>query len=714
VSWLSGWGGSRRRGGSSRAVMQIAREVVEHRRSVQGALNEVRHPAVLDGLADADFERLDAAIVDYAPTHRDYAIVLARLTHAAARAKGFDRQIVDAALRLDSLLPPDDPSREREKLLRDAYVIAQRAGYVPGGRLALARLGQRAVHAGDTERARILLQQQLDLANETHDTIAEVESALVLGDLLWREGDVNGAHALFRRAGRSAQRLDHPRGIAEALTRQIELMGPDTGLETLAALQRQALDAAQRTSDLGLQSRLVLRLAETLLRNGKRDEAIAQLERGRDIARQIGDLSLESQCLTALVEAERQSGRLHSVAEQERDLLQLEERLGDRGEAAARAVELGATYLMLGEPDQAAEIYERALSLATALNDPALEQRALSGLGFACAGVGRAADALDYLMHALDLATEAGDVAHQAQWLGAIGQTLWRFNQPDDALHATQRALALARRVDDTDLQVAMLSLLGRIYVADRQTSRARECFSRALDLSRRLGLTEEQIQLLAALADLASEARQSAQATTLYEQALRLATETGDRAGAVRLHGRLGRLAQRNRDTLTALDHYRRAVTLAETIDRPQLLNQALQHLATLQHAIGDPEALASYDQALRLTRQVGDRLGEARTLLNLGTLMSMDGQPEEGLSQLYQAARLAGELGPSGAELAERAEAAIVAAGGYPPGPGEMRDPEEMYGPFAHHFSPHVVAGNTLHQNGDAVYHEATLPPD
>jgi hypothetical protein len=170
-SWLSRLGG-RGRGSGAGALIQIAREVVSRRRSLQGALNEVRHPGVLDAISDDDFRYLDVTIAERALSDREFALVLARLTHTAARAKGFERQTVDAALRLDSLLPSDDPSREREKLLRAAYAAAQRSGYLKGGRLTLARLGYRSLEAGDTERARALFQQQLDIAPDQSDAPA--------------------------------------------------------------------------------------------------------------------------------------------------------------------------------------------------------------------------------------------------------------------------------------------------------------------------------------------------------------------------------------------------------------------------------------------------------------------------------------------------------------------------------------------------------------
>jgi tetratricopeptide (TPR) repeat protein len=690
--------------------MQIAHEVVERRRSVQGALNEVRHPAVLDALSDEDFYILDEVIEDHADDDPEYAIVLARLAHAAARAKGYDRFIVDAALTLDLLLPTDDPSREREQLLRDAYVIAQRDNYVQGGRLALARLGQRSAEADDFERARILLSQQLDIADESADSPVEVDSALLLGDIHRRAGDQIVAQSFYRRAGRAAQALEYHHGVAEALVRQLDVMDESTNVETLTALQRQALDAAQRTADLSLQSRIVLALAESLARSGRIEEVVPQLETGVSLARQIGDLSIESRCLMALIAAERRLGRLDSVADRQRELLELEERLGNRPAAASWALRLGTSYLDLGRPNLAADAFSRARSLATSIADSRIEQRALGGLGASFTLLDRPADALDHLMQALTLARRDGDLQHEAQWLASIGQALWRFDQPTDALRALTEALGIARRIDDGDLQANVLALLGQIYASTGQIPRARECYHRALDLNRRMGQTGEEVHLLTALGGLALETRQMGQATALYEQALQIAMDSGDRVSATRLHGRLGSIGQRQRDFTAALDHYRRAVDLAETLDHPTLLRQALIHLATVQHSVSDHGAVNTYRRALNLAQQQGDAQSEALIRLNLGLMLSTNGHRDDGLDHLYRAAALATELGPAGADLATRAEEAIAAAGGVTGSDAPWADSRSA---LASPPSPSGESHRSSLFDDDELYRETTLPP-
>jgi tetratricopeptide (TPR) repeat protein len=703
MSRLSG----RSRHGGGGALIQIAREVVGRRRSVQGALNEVRHPAVLDALADEDFRALDTIISERITSDREFSVVLARLSHAAARAKGFDRQIVDAALRLDALLPADDPSREREKLLRDAYGAAQRAGYVRGGRQALARLGRRALDAGDDERGRILLQQQVDLGPESSDGTDEVESAMALGELLRRGGDTAGAQTLYRRAGRSAQRLDYYRGVAEALSRQIDIRRNEIDLETLATLQRQALDAAERTMDRVLQSGILLDLAETLDRLNRREEAVGFLETGLEISREMGDYTLETRCLTALTGIERRLGKLQSVATRESELWRAEERLGNRAAAADWAVQVGTSLLSLGRADQATEAFERALSLAAAVADQAIEQRALGGLGIVHTTLGHPVDALNHLMRALELARQEGDTSHEAQWLGSIGQALWKFDQPDEAIRAINQAIGAARRIDDEELQAGMLTLLGQIHGSNRQATRARDCFTRALELNRRLGRTDEEIATLSALGNLALDAGQTSQAIGLYEQALSLAASTGERAAATRLYGRLGRIAQRRGDHEAALEALGHAVGLAERLDQPALHSQALQHLATARDAAGDPQAIETYRQALALCRELDDSYGEALMRLNLGGLLSVNGQRDEGIQHLRRASSLAAELGPAGAKLRERSTSLLAATTAVATGPSSRpRSGERVEHNENERDAP-------LPRRDDEVYREATLPP-
>jgi len=657
-SWMEKLAGKGRRGGNG-VLVQIAREVVGRRRSLQGAISEVRHPAVLDALSDDDFRILDDLIEERIASDREFAQVLARLTHAAAHAKGFDRQTVDAALRLDTLLPADDPGREREKLLRDAYKAAQRAGYVQGGRRALGRLGNRAAAASDNERARVLLQQQLDLGSESTDTEDEVASALRLGDFILRDGNSQGAMELYERAGRSSERLGFTRGIADSLMRRLDTGRDSLTLEERSGMEEEALRAAIDLRDDAILAQLIGQHAHTLLELQRFEDAVVHLEDGLDVARELGDLELENACLAMLSDVEQKIGRFDTAVERQRDLVQIEERLGNMPAAASDAIHYGSTLLTLGRYEDAREVFERAISLSGEAGDRRLQQRAYGGLGVTLSSMNRPADALNSLMQALDLARATGDVAHEAQWLGSIGEALWKFDQRDDAVRAIEQAIEAAQRADDVDLQAGMLSLLGQIYLAERNVRQSVEHYNDALDLYRRLGRQDEEVAVLSQLGTMAMDVNQIQDAMALYGEALDVAAQSGQRAAAVRLYGRLARLAQRQGDTNAALDALTQAVEIAETTDQPLLLNQALQHLAVAQDVAGDPDALDTYEQALRLSREVGDEYGEALMLTNVGARLLAENARRDALEVLEHAIHLADDLGVAGEKLADRARA-------------------------------------------------------
>ena len=664
-SWIEKLANKGRKGGNG-VLVQISREVVGRKRSINGAISEVRHPAVLDALSDDDFSILADLIDERLASDREFSQVLARLTHAAAHAKGFDRQTVDAALQLDALLPSEDPAREREKLLRDAYKAAQRAGYVHGGRRALGRLGHREMSAGDTEKARALFQQQLDLGPAANDTRDEVESAILLGDIVIRDGDSQTALALYDRAEESSRRIDYKRGLADTLLRRLEIGGENLELETRAEMEEDLLRLSTDLGDDVVLTQLIGRHASTLMALNKFEDVVAHLEDGLEVARELQDLELENACLAMLSEVEQRIGRFDNAVDRQRDLINVEERLGNMPAAAADAVHYGSTLLTLGRLEDAREVFERAIKLSEDAGDKRVAQRAYGGLGVTLSAMKHPVDALDNLMQALEIARDIDDIAHEAQWLGSIGEALWKYDQREDALRSIHQAIDAARRVDDVDLQAGMYSLLGQIALADRNVRQAVDSYHQALDLYRELGRKDEEVNVLSQLGTMAMDVGQVKDAMTLYSDALNIAAESGQRAAAVRLYGRLGRLAQKQGDLNAALVALEQAVEIAEGIDQPILYNQALQHLAMTRDKANHPAFMDTYESALRMARSVGDEYGEALMLTNVGARLLADGARRDSVEVLEHAIHLADAQGVAGERIANRARTLVREARG------------------------------------------------
>lgn len=659
-SWIERFAGKGRRGGNT-VLVQIAREVVGRKRSLQGAVSEVRHPAVLDALSDEEFVVLGEIIDERVKSDREFATVLARLTHAAAHAKSFDRETVDAALRLDALLPSDDPARDREKLLRDAYRAAQRAGYVVGGRRALARLGQRAAQVGEPERARVLLQQQLDLGPDRADSEDEVDSAIVLGDLLHRDGDTDGALELYQRASAAAQTLGYAKGQAESLVREIDLSRGRVSDQQLIELQERALGAVRKTGDQELRSNLLVDIAEMQARGGDLEGAVVKLEEALEVSRQVGDLSIENQVLEMLSTAERQLGRTEIAVSRDGERVRLGTRSG-RPSAVNDAVEHGTQLLELHRADEARSVFEEALASAMEREDAQLVQRAHGGIGVALTQLGQPTRALEHLAEALDMARANDETRHEAQWLAAIGEALWRYDQPRDAIRALQEGISASRKVSDPGIEAGILLLLGDIFAAQRAFAEARAAFETALERFERLEDVDSQIVALSSLGSIAVEARRTSNAMQYYQRALDLADEAGDREAAVRLYGRMAKVAQRVGEFEAAIEALDQAVIVADEIGDSSLLNTMFQRLAVAMDSVDHKETLDIYEEALNLARENDDVYGEAMMLVNIGSRLHRDDDDQQAIEVLEHALALADQLGASGSHLRSRGEMVLA----------------------------------------------------
>lgn len=88
--------------------------------------------------------------------------------------------------------------------------------------------------------------------------------------------------------------------------------------------------------------------------------------------------------------------------------------------------------------------------------------------------------------------------------------------------------------------------------------------------------------------------------------------------------------------------------------------------HLGWANQVTGSPtEALAAYQEALRLYRAGGDRGNEAATLNNLGLVYDRIGQPQQALHYYEQALPIRREVGDRAGEAVTRYNLAMVYRG-------------------------------------------------
>lgn len=132
----------------------------------------------------------------------------------------------------------------------------------------------------------------------------------------------------------------------------------------------------------------------------------------------------------------------------------------------------------------------------------------------------------------------------------------------------------------------------------------------------------------LAALARQHLAKRKWAEAERAYEQVLMLQQQAEDRIGIARTKNDLASLFLVQREWQKAIDLLERSQVIFEAAHDPEQESVALNNLAAAQYELGLTEqALANYETALEMRHNMGDLVGEAKTLRNLGILYAKQG---------------------------------------------------------------------------------------
>jgi CHAT domain-containing protein/Tfp pilus assembly protein PilF len=383
--------------------------------------------------------------------------------------------------------------------------------------------------------------------------------------------------------------------------------------------------------------------------------AIDHLTRSIAIGRELGDRQLEGSALNNLSLVYDEMGDYRRSLEQYQRVLEIY-----RGTSFARGEgdtlgNIGGVYLLLGRYGEALRYYQQALAISERLQLNASVSQDLGNLALCYLGLGQVPQAVEHFDRALRLAREAGLKKEEADWLkGKAGVFVHTGDYPA-AIEAYRQALAVYEQARLQRELVEALNDQGILYQRLGDGASAERCFRRAIDVSRAIGHARGVTVNLAALGDLEWRRGRLEHAEALYRDALARATTAEDRAtsAAIRValsfvardQGRLeaasgnaeqaikdaqacgarplegealfarGEVARARREFGEALRDDAGAGEIARSVGDPELGWRAEYGRAqALEGLDRNDEAVASYQQAVRVIESVRDRLREER----------------------------------------------------------------------------------------------------
>lgn len=234
----------------------------------------------------------------------------------------------------------------------------------------------------------------------------------------------------------------------------------------------------------------------------------------------------------------------------------------------------------------------------------------------------------------------------------AVGAMMAAFGS--SSTERTERALALWRRLGEPRREAEVLLFLGRQRSGQGDLEGALEDFTRAARLWKGLGD--------AGLGDFAGQAQaledaglttrslgRPEEARALFEEGLAAARAAGNPEQETDLLVRLGLLHTETGDPRQGIAPLEAALELTRRTKNQRSL-QVLNHLADASERLADRQrALRSYEEALSLSRALGDAEEEATALNNLCSTYLSLGDWEKARGLCLQALDLARKLGDS-----------------------------------------------------------------
>jgi CHAT domain-containing protein len=315
-------------------------------------------------------------------------------------------------------------------------------------------------------------------------------------------------------------------------------------------------------------------------------------------------------------------GRVHNEFGDKRKALEyfnqsvaLHKSIGNRPGELNGLMRMSNAYQQIGDYQQALSLAQQAVALAAELGDHAREGSGFNNLCVLYEDMGEFKRALDYCTRALDIRHNYNEQLGEAVTLGNLGGVTADLGDYQQALDFYQRGEAKYRSLGNRAGQGLSLNNIGLVYGTLGDYDKSLDFYRQSAEIFTAM---DDQFRAATALSNQAAVYAKLGQ----YEKALeiqlrvlpmRQAVNNIDGIGLAMHHiaNAYAHLDQKQK----ALDYSRQAIQLLK--NNPRKLLQALRNQGNLYKDMGDTQnALASLNEALQISRNIGDHLNESDIL--------------------------------------------------------------------------------------------------
>jgi len=344
-----------------------------------------------------------------------------------------------------------------------------------------------------------------------------------------------------------------------------------------------------------------------LVRLGEIEKARADFQEMRSRARGASLASKEAHAENLLADLGVRTGDYTTAMEHARRAHDLAQTIGDRHSLATAFAVMGVVHFNHGSFDQSLAAHSRSITLQQSIDDLPGYADNLNKIGNIHLRQGHTEEALAVYGTALGLARQVRHRLFEAEAVNNIGAVHHERGELDEALKNYEEALSLKREIGDRRATARSLNNLGL--------------------------LREIRGEFTAAMA--------------AHQESLALKRELGDQAGISSSLSNLGSLFEKMGEYGRALDCCEESLAIKRALGETWSIPYCQNALGRVRLALNDVDrAEELFSDALRQTREQGDRPEECRSIMNLAEALLVSGNREGAVSILKDAAGLARDL--------------------------------------------------------------------
>ena len=384
-------------------------------------------------------------------------------------------------------------------------------------------------------------------------------------------------------------------------------------------------------------------------------ESIQYHERGLDIFKEIGSSLGQAWSHCYLGRALYGVCRYDEATEHYQKALEIPGVKGDERRRLEGRVynNLGEAYQVRGNYDKAHSYYQKALKISQAVGNKIEMAVSYNNLGVICHNrLGKLDEALVYHQKALEIRKESGYRIAQGTSYHNIGGVYQVRGEYQKALEFYEKSLVIGKETKSKQMEGRNMLFIGKVYHRLSQLKRAKEYTEGAIEIFSEIGARGAEGGARGELGRLYVELGDYEKAMEQYKQYLKICEEIGDLEGKGNYFSDMGGIYASLGDYEKSKKYIKKQIDILQAIGNKIGLGKAYYNLGRIFWC--DEKSSHEYlEKALKLTKETGDREGEAASTNNLGSLYLALGEHDKAIEYAEKALAIRKEIGDRKGEM-------------------------------------------------------------